>query len=67
MKGGNSVAPALGFTWRQEGFDAFDSMVCYWDYLDGGDEAIIEKTLLYNEDDCRAMWHIDHELTKRFA
>jgi uncharacterized protein len=61
-----SVAPALGFKWRQEGFDAFDSMICYWDYLDGADDVRIEKALLYCEDDCRAMWHVDHELTRRF-
>jgi predicted RecB family nuclease len=61
------VAPALGFKWRQEGFDAFDSMVCYWDYLDSADGALLEKVFRYNEDDCRAMWHVDHELTRRFA
>ncbi|MFQ5960355.1 MAG: TM0106 family RecB-like putative nuclease [Candidatus Methylomirabilales bacterium] len=60
------VAPALGFTWRQEGFDAFDSMVCYWDYLEGENEVLIGKSLVYNEDDCRAMWHVDHELATRF-
>jgi uncharacterized protein len=60
-----SVAPALGFNWRQDSFDAFDSMVSYWDYLDGAGDAIMDNVLTYNEDDCRAMWHIDHELTKR--
>ncbi len=61
------VGPALGFTWRQEGFDAFDSMVCYWDYLDGRDEAAINRAIAYNEDDCRAMWHVDRELTRRLS
>lgn len=61
------VAPALGFTWRQEGFDAFDSMVYYWDYLEGGDQALIEKSVVYNEDDCRSMWHVDRALTQYFA
>ncbi|MFQ5804404.1 MAG: TM0106 family RecB-like putative nuclease [Candidatus Methylomirabilales bacterium] len=60
-----SVAPALGFHWRQDNFGAFDSMVNYWDYLDGADGAIMDNVLTYNEDDCRAMWHVDHELTKR--
>jgi len=60
------VAPALGFTWRQEGFDAFDSMVCYWDYLEGKDEALVDRCLVYNEDDCRAMWHVDREFAPRF-
>lgn len=58
------VAPALGFRWRQNHFDAFDSMVCYWEYLTGGNESTVEKALVYNEDDCRAMWHVDRELTK---
>jgi uncharacterized protein len=61
------VAPALGFRWRQEGFGAFESMVCYWDHLDGADESTIARSILYNEDDCRAMWHVDRELTKRFV
>ena len=60
-----SVAPALGFNWRQDNFGAFDSMVSYWDYLDGAGDAIMDNVLTYNEDDCRAMWHVDHELTKR--
>jgi uncharacterized protein len=61
------VAPALGFRWREDGFGAFDSMVCYWDYLDGGPKEAVEKALHYNEDDCRAMWHIDQELSQRLA
>ena len=60
-----SVAPALGFRWRQEGFDAFESMVCYWEYLDGGNAPALAQALGYNEDDCRAMWHVDRELTTR--
>jgi uncharacterized protein len=59
------VAPALGFRWRQDDFDAFESMVSYWDYLDGTDGAIMDNVLTYNEDDCLAMWHVDQELTKR--
>jgi uncharacterized protein len=61
-----SVAPALGFRWRQEGFGAFESMVSYWDYL-SGDESEIQKTILYNEDDCVAMWHVDREITRLFG
>jgi uncharacterized protein len=61
-----SVAPALGFRWRQEDFGAFESMVCYWDYL-SGDASAIQKTILYNEDDCVAMWHVDHEITRLFG
>ncbi len=62
-----SVAPALGFRWRQESFGAFESMVCYWDYLDAVEKSTINKAILYNEDDCVSMWHIDQELTKRLG
>ncbi|MBI4715485.1 MAG: TM0106 family RecB-like putative nuclease [Nitrospirae bacterium] len=62
-----SVAPALGFHWRQAGFGAFESMVAYWDYLAGKDEAGIRKVVLYNEDDCLAMDHVDRELTRRLT
>ncbi len=61
------VAPALGFRWRQGHFDAFESMVCYWDYLEGADALIMDNALEYNEDDCRAMWHVDRELSNRFG
>ncbi|MFQ5850109.1 MAG: TM0106 family RecB-like putative nuclease [Candidatus Binatia bacterium] len=61
------VAPALGFRWRQEGFGAFESMVCYWDYLEGKEKSSINKSILYNEDDCLAMWHIDQELSRRLG
>ncbi|MEE9568939.1 MAG: TM0106 family RecB-like putative nuclease, partial [Candidatus Binatia bacterium] len=62
-----SVAPALGFRWRQESFGAFESMVCYWDYLDDGEKSTINKAILYNEDDCVSMWHIDQELTRQLG
>ncbi|MSP37343.1 MAG: TM0106 family RecB-like putative nuclease [Deltaproteobacteria bacterium] len=60
-----SVAPALGFHWRQKEFGAYQSMVCYWDYLDNADLFAIDRALIYNEDDCKAMWHVDEELSRR--
>jgi len=62
-----SVAPSLGFNWRQESFGAFESMVCYWDYLESKGKSAIDKVILYNEDDCLSMWHVDQELTKRLG
>ena len=56
-----------GIRWRQDGFGPFASMVCYWDYLDGTDESTIEKAILYNQDDFRAMVRVDQELTKRLS
>ena len=58
-----SVAPALGFNWRQQGFGAYDALVCYWDSIETGDRSLAEKAVVYNEDDCLAMWHVDQKLT----
>ena len=59
------VAPALGFHWRQKDIGAYQSMVCYWDYLENRDLFAIDRALIYNEDDCLAMWHVDQELARR--
>ena len=58
-----SVAPALGFHWRQRGFGAYEALLCYWDSIDTGDRSLAEKAVRYNEDDCLAMWHVDQKLT----
>ena len=58
-----SVAPALGFNWRQQGFGAYEALLCYWDSIDTGDRALAEKAVRYNEDDRLAMWHVDQKLT----
>ncbi|HLN87679.1 MAG TPA: TM0106 family RecB-like putative nuclease [Candidatus Limnocylindrales bacterium] len=59
------VAPALGFRWRQKDVGAYQSMVCYWDYLENKDLFAIDRALTYNEDDCMAMWHVDQSLAMR--
>jgi predicted RecB family nuclease len=59
------VAPALGFRWRQKDIGAYQSMVCYWDYLENKDLFAIDRALIYNEDDCMAMWHVDQELAMK--
>lgn len=56
------VAPFLGFSWRQEGVNAFESMVLYWDWLENQQKEIIQKVIDYNEDDCKAMVYIDEKL-----
>jgi predicted RecB family nuclease len=58
-----SVAPSMGFNWRQDDCDAMSAMTYYWDWLSGNKE-IIKKVLIYNEDDCYAMAHIDQFLQK---
>lgn len=62
-----SVAPCLGFRWRQDEIGAYQAMMCYWDYLDESDASAIRKAVTYNEDDCVAMWHVDQELTRRLT
>ena len=62
-----SVAPALGFHWRQKEVGAYQSMVCYWDYLENRDLFAIDRAVIYNEDDCRAMWHVDQALAVQFS
>ena len=58
-----AVAPALGFHWRQKAIGAYQSMVCYWDYLENRDLFAIDPAITYNQDDCLAMWHIDGVLS----
>ena len=54
-----AAAPAFGFSWRQSECNAMDSMVYYWEWLESGDDELINKVLTYNEDDCIAMYHVD--------
>jgi uncharacterized protein len=60
-----AVAPALGFRWRQKEIGAYQSMVCYWDYLENRDLFAIDPAITYNQDNCLAMWHVDQELARR--
>jgi uncharacterized protein len=60
------VAPFMGFCWRQKDVDAFECMGIYWDYLETGDEPLIRKVLMYNEDDCKATLHVDQYVEKLF-
>jgi uncharacterized protein len=62
-----AVAPALGFHWRQKDVGAYQSMACYWDYLENRDLFAIDRAILYNEDDCLAMWHVDRELDTKIS
>ena len=55
--------PGPGFNWRQQGFGAYEALLCYWDSIDTGDRSLAEKAVRYNEDDCLAMWHVDQKLT----
>ncbi|MBQ4493986.1 MAG: TM0106 family RecB-like putative nuclease [Elusimicrobiaceae bacterium] len=54
-----AAAPAFGFRWRQDDCGAMDSMVYFTKWLKEGDETLLNKVLMYNEDDCRAMLYIE--------
>ena len=56
------LAKWLGFQWRQE--DAGGAQAVYWyaQWLKTGDRNYLEATMTYNEDDCRATYHLKHWL-----
>lgn len=60
------VAPALGFKWRQDNVGAFESMIYYRNYFHGKDVKSIKKVVAYNQDDCKAMWHVEKNLIDAF-
>ena len=39
-----------------------DSMVYFVNWLKTGDEALLQKILMYNEDDCKAMLFLEEAL-----
>ncbi|MEA2006542.1 MAG: TM0106 family RecB-like putative nuclease [Patescibacteria group bacterium] len=48
------IAQYLGFSWRDETPSGALSIEWFNKYLETGDEKILERILLYNEDDCKA-------------
>lgn len=59
-----AAAPAFGFNWRQDDCGAMDSMVYFTNWLKTGDNALLQKILMYNEDDCKAMLVLEEALKK---
>lgn len=57
-----AAAPAFGFQWRQDDCGAMDSMVYFTNWLKTGNEALLNKVLMYNEDDCKAMLYLEDKL-----
>lgn len=61
-----SVANWLGFQWRDLGISG-DQSVCWYDqWLKTGDRSLLESILRYNEDDCRATYHLKDYLVQIF-
>lgn len=49
-----ALATYLGFSWRDETPSGALSIQWFNEYINNGDEKILERILLYNEDDCKA-------------
>lgn len=57
-----AAAPAFGFNWRQDDCGAMDSMVYFTNWLKTGNDDLLKKVLMYNEDDCVAMLYLEDKL-----
>ncbi|MCQ2410021.1 MAG: TM0106 family RecB-like putative nuclease [Elusimicrobiaceae bacterium] len=57
-----AAAPAFGFHWRQDDCGAMDSMVYFTNWLKTGQDELLTKVLMYNEDDCKAMLDLENKL-----
>jgi predicted RecB family nuclease len=59
-----AIVQYLGFKWRDESPSGALSIHWYNGYLKTGDKKILERTLLYNEDNCVATMVIKDALVK---
>jgi uncharacterized protein len=57
------IARWMGFQWRDSEANGAQSICWYNDWLVTGDRAYLEAILRYNEDDCRATYHVKRWLT----
>lgn len=53
-----ALAQWLGFAWRDPEASGEQSVWWYHRWLETGDRALLEAIVRYNEDDCRATWHL---------
>ncbi|MGB3534081.1 MAG: TM0106 family RecB-like putative nuclease [Microcoleaceae cyanobacterium] len=59
-----SIARSLGFEWRDTGANGAQSVCWYEQWLKSGDRSRIDAIMQYNEDDCRATYHVKNWLTQ---
>ncbi|MBU0722775.1 TM0106 family RecB-like putative nuclease [Patescibacteria group bacterium] len=52
-----AIAKYTGFNWSADDAGGANSIAWYYDYLDGND-AMIDKILIYNKEDCMATAHL---------
>jgi uncharacterized protein len=53
-----TIARWLGFDWRDAEADGAQSILWYSQWQETGDRRLLDRILAYNEDDCRATWHL---------
>jgi predicted RecB family nuclease len=58
------IARWLGFEWRNSAANGAQAICWYSEWLETGNEAILNDIVLYNEDDCRATHHVKEWLTE---
>lgn len=58
------VAKWLGFEWRNPKANGAQSVCWYEQWLKTGDRKLLDAIVQYNEDDCRATFHIKEWLTE---
>jgi uncharacterized protein len=58
------IARWMGFEWRDSEANGAQSICWYNEWLATGDRAYLDAILRYNEDDCRATYHVKHWLTE---
>jgi len=56
------IANWLGFQWRDAAADGAQSIYWYTQWLQTGERAFLDAILRYNEDDCRATYHVKNWL-----
>lgn len=59
-----AIAQYLGFEWRDKTPSGALSIEWFNNYLETGDESIMQRILEYNEDDCKAMMVIKDKLVQ---
>jgi len=59
-----AIAQYLGFAWRDQTPSGALSIQWFNEYIEKKDDKILERILLYNEDDCRAMLMVKDKIQK---
>ncbi|MEL6400518.1 MAG: TM0106 family RecB-like putative nuclease [Cyanobacteria bacterium J06626_4] len=58
------IARWMGFEWRDSDANGAQSICWYNEWLTSGDRTYLDAILRYNEDDCRATYHVKQWLTE---